>query len=1782
MSDLEQRLASLSPAKRELLERMLLERAASRSTHITTRPADSDERLSDAERRLWFVDQIAKDDPFYNMPLAARLKGRLDRKSLQSAISQLVTRHESLRTTYHLDDGEPSREIHESVTIPCTWSDLSSSRDVEAELQRRMRVAARTPFDLENGPLLRIDVYELSDNEHVILLVMHHIISDGWSMIVMLRELTLAYEMVGSLPPLPIQYADFAHWQNEQMSEQRVETRMAYWRGALADAPAVLDLPTERPRPAVQDFLGATVELELSVELTQAINQSAARWQTTPFAVLLAAEAILLGRLSRQRDLVLGTASAGRIHPEIEPLIGFFVNTLALRVRLDPSLSFAALVQQVHQTTIDAHEHADVPFERLVEELAPSRDRSFSPIFQTALVMQNLPRDISEKGSLEVQPMLVDNGTAKYDVTFFLWEESERLIGHVEYRSTLFDRSSIERMIESYQTLLTAAIAEPETLVDRLPILSNDQYNQVIDDFNQTAVDYSGPGLLHELVQDQARKYPDKVAVIDGTVEVTYKELMQQADRHAAEFIAAGVQVESAVVIVLPRSVELIATILGVLQAGGSFVPIDPEFPAGRIDQIIADTDARLVIDQDWLTAHDQPREIHPQASSPQPSPHNRAYVIFTSGSTGQAKGVEIEHRGIVNFIRAQIDRMTLSAEDRFSFGFSPSFDGAISEIFYSLGCGGTCVVVDKLTLLVPENLTRLLNEQGVTVGKFPPALLSMLNPNDLPELRTVASAGDKLTGELARRWVSGKRRLFNGYGPTEVSVGCCMMELNAGWDGEKPPIGRPMNNMRVYILDEHQQPLPIGATGEIYIGGAGVARGYLNQAEQTEAVFRPDPFISRSTESARHDNPPRMYRSGDLGRWLPSGVVEFVGRVDDQLSLRGFRIEPGEIAATLETLDSIRQAVVIERTDNETSQLVAYVVPQTDASRPLQSAHLDDDHVTQWRDLFEQTHRLAPPVLDPAFNITGWISTYTGKPIPAEEMRQWTEGAVGRILNLQPKRVLEIGCGTGLLLLRIAEHCDRYVGSDLLESSLDNIRSELARRPELKGIVSLARANADEFEHLNGETFDCIVLNSVVQYFPGVDYFLRVLAGAIAHTAPGGSIFLGDIRNLRLQTALAASIERFQADDELSIAELKHHVAARIEHEEELLLDPQLFEGLKAIHPRIHNVCVLLKDTAQTNELGRFRYDVVLTLEESEPAPTSVDSRHTAIRNARVAQDVEACRIIDTLADTDTVADLNAKLASEKSSVELQEPNDLLLTIDRTAVATWNVEDPALFDVIVADSKNSSHHFPCTIETSSTKSLSLDFHAFANDPVGTERSREFTKHLREQLIERLPAYMVPSAFVVLDELPQTVNGKIDRSLLPPPAGRPAWAGQYSPATTAVQEVLVQVWEELLDTRPIGIEDDFFDLGGHSMLAVRMTSDVEKRLGKRLPLVALFQNATISHLAALIEQGELASLGSTLMPLKTVERSTDSCESLPPLFCIHPAGGTVFCYMEMASHLRGGRAVYGVQANGVDGSQPPHETLAEMAAHYARAIREIQPCGTVHLAGWSLGGNIAFEVARQLQQRGTDVGILALLDSGLLSPETELREEDFLPLLSALFPGAMNLDLEEIRQKSPEEQLQFFVERAAQAGIIPEDLNDIVETKGTPDAAHVFGVFQSNVKAVHEYVAQNYDGGVHLFRPAQQSKTNQLFDDPVLGWRDVTDEVYLHDVPGDHAHMLQFPAARSIANQLDALMTTGEAASSTASLDSSDALDSDDSDDSADSGSGTSAPKMNASGRRPS
>ncbi|MBW3597735.1 MAG: amino acid adenylation domain-containing protein, partial [Planctomycetes bacterium] len=1524
------------------------------------------------------------------------------------------------------------------------------------------------------------------------------------------------------------------------------------------------------------------------------------------FMVLLAAYNVLLAKYSRQQDICVGTAAAGRSRRELEDLIGFFVNTLVLRSDLSGDPTFEQLLQQVRETTLEAYSHQELPFVKLVESLPLDRDRSHAPVFQAALVYQNTPEAIPAGGDLQIKPIAIDNGTAKYDLTFFFWKDAEgQLAGQVEYRTAIFDAATIERMAGHLATLLESATSDPSQPISQLPLMNEAERRRVLHDFNQTATPLDPPFLIHQLFEQQAARLPEKVALRHRGQSVTYREVNELAETAAASLRRLGVQAEEPVAVCLDRSPALVATMLGVMKAGGVYTPLDTQQPLERLQFLVEDTGANFLIADHtppgelsaqivsseqllttgWLAAEPQrrPRDDSGRAGASHAPPpatpvvssaiadgHQLAYMIYTSGSTGTPKGVQVEHRGFVAFIRGQTQIMDVAESDRVTFLFSPCFDGSISEVFLALAGGATLVIVDRENVLDPAALTELLEREEATIAKFPPALLDTLRETRFPKLRAVLSAGEALTSELAGRWAKQGRRFFNGYGPTETSVGASIMELDS-FTARRPPIGPPMPNKRVYVLDENRRPVPIGVPGEIYIGGIGVARGYLNQPELTAERFLPDPFaIETISDGARpvrsgaqamfsggsragqapplnnlrsQDDPPRMYKSGDLARWLPSGVLEFLGRVDQQVKIRGYRIETGEIASLLTSLPEVDQAIVDAREDRPGSaRLVAYVVPSQGAD--LSQDRFEQEHVETWRELFDQTHRLAPPALDAETNISGWISSFDGKAIPKPQMTAWIDNTVRQVLDLKPRRVLEIGCGTGLLLFRIAPHCDEYVGTDFLAASLEQVRAVVERRDDCRSRVRLEERTADRFDGLEEGSFDVVVLNSVAQYFPSVDYLLTVIDGAVRLLRRGGRLFLGDLRSLPLQGALATAIELHKADESATGEQLRHRIRARMAREEELLIDPALFTALAQRLPRVSDVEVRLKRGGAANELTRFRYDVLLTTdsnaecgvrnaecgvawEDDRPAPENVanflrDEQPDSfvvrdVLNPRVSGDVAAWRMIE---DSAAPVDVDAlKHISKEAGGGSFDPDDFVRLgeeLDYDVHATWSPSSPDRYDVVFRRTGLRARPEPSAESTPANPRI--DWSRFTNNPLADKAAAQLTPKLRKALQAKLPEYMIPSAFVLLPELPKTIQGKIDRRALPaPPSDRPAWAAEFVAPRTEHERLVADVWERLLGVHPVGVTDNFFELGGHSMLAVRVMAEIEKRSGTPLPLAALFQQATVEHLASLLASPEAAQAASSLVPQETTGDAS-------PLFLVHPAGGTVFCYLELARRFRGERPVYGLQALGVDGLHPPHTRVEEMAAHYIEAMRRAQPAGPYHLAGWSLGGNLAHEMARQLAEQGDEVALLALLDAGALPADGPVDEAQFLAMVVALFPGESHKPLEEVQQMSPAEQRDYFIHRAAQAGLVKPD--DIAAGQ------HVFSVFQANMKAVLEHRPQPYPGKLTLLRAAEQQKTHDLSDDPHLGWSALAAEIEVHPIPGDHAHLVHEPNVEAVAKTL--------------------------------------------------
>jgi amino acid adenylation domain-containing protein len=901
--------------------------------------------LSFGQERLWFIDRLQNASSSYNEHIAFHIAGNLNVKAFQQAFTEIIKRHESLRTSFSTVNGTTIQVIHPDATSDLKLSNLQQLQIAEQKklLEQKIKEQAITPFNLETAPLIRGILFQLTTTEYIFSLTAHHIISDGWSLGIFMRELSTLYqafdaEQLSPLPELTIQYADYAIWQREWLSGQTLATQLNYWQSQLQNSPKLLQLPTDRTRPNIQTYVGKIQKFNLSKELTQQIQNLSKKSGTTLFMTLLAAYATLLYRYSDQSEVLIGSPIANRNRREIEPLIGFFVNTLVLKTKFEENPTVEELLIQVRETTLKAYEYQDVPFEKIVETLKPERSLSHSPLFQVMLVLQNTPMSELILPNLILSELHSDSTIAKFDLTLSVTETEDGLLGSWEYNSDLFDDSTIERMAGHFQNLLEKIVENPQQKVSELPLLSEPERHQLLVEWNDTQTEYPQDKCIHELFEEQVGKTPDEVAVVFEEQQLTYQELNQRANQLAHYLQTLGVEPEEMVGICIERSIEMVVGLLGILKAGGAYVPLDPEYPKERLNYLLSDArplvlltqqsfaesfpeyPGRLVcLDSDWELIKQQNQEnYHSQVTA-----KNLAYVIYTSGSTGIPKGVMNTHLGISNRLYWMQEAYQLTESDRVLQKTPFSFDVSVWEFFWPLMTGAILVLTrpggHQDTAYIAQQIAR----HAITTIHFVPSMLQVfLKEPHLKEncrsLKRVICSGEALPYALQECLFSYLEcELHNLYGPTEASIDVTYWKCQLENHLRTVPIGRPISNTQIYILDPHLQPVPVGVPGELHIGGAGLARGYLNRRELTAEKFIPNLF----TEGKR------LYKTGDKARYLLDGNIEFLGRLDHQVKIRGFRIELDEIETALSQYLQVQQVTVIAREDTPgDKRLVAYL----------------------------------------------------------------------------------------------------------------------------------------------------------------------------------------------------------------------------------------------------------------------------------------------------------------------------------------------------------------------------------------------------------------------------------------------------------------------------------------------------------------------------------------------------------------------------------------------------------------------------------------------------------------------------------------------------------------------------------------------------------------------------------------------------------------------------------------------------------------------------------------
>src|SRR6476469_4818346 len=1470
--------AEISHKKAEII---FFLKAANRTSSFTPTPIvpmgrDGNLPLSFAQQRLWFLDQLVPNNPFYNVPAALRLTGSLNLRALQQTFNEIVRRHEALRTTLAVVSGQPVQRIAAAFHLPINVVDLRNlpkeSRQTEAN--RLTAREAQRSFNLSNDLLLRVTLLQLDDAEYLLMLNMHHIVSDGWSIGVLIQELGALYTAFASekpspLPALSIQYADFAKWQREWLQGEVLETQLAYWRQQL-NGISMLNLPADRPRPAIQSYRGKRQFLQLPKQLSEALETLSQREGVTLFMTMLAAFKTLLYHYAQQEDIVVGSPIANRNRSEIESLIGFFVNSLVLRTDLSGNPTFRELLNRVKEVALGAYAHQDLPFEKLVEELHPDRALNQNPLFQVAFALQNAPGNGLELPELTLSPQQLDVGTARFDLEFHLWERSpnssgsnqspsnklwvdssEGISGMVIYSADLFDEATITRLIGHFQTLLESIVANPEQRIANLQYLSAQERDHLLVECNNTQADYPQDLCIHQLFEMQADRTPDAVALVFGDERVTYRELNLRSNQLARYLQKIGVGAEVLVGLCCGRSLDLIVGMLGILKAGGAYLILDPSYPAERSSFMLKDAQLSVVLtQQQWIENLRSPNlqivcldtdwEMISQEIADNPTSaataENLVYAIYTSGSTGKPKGVEIEHGSLLNLVFWHQREFGVSAGDRATQIAAIGFDACGWEIWPYLAAGSSIYFPEDDIRRDPEKLQNWLVSNAITISFLPTPLAEKVLLLDWPQttaLRILLAGGEKLQPHPLK---SHPFKLVNNYGPTENTVVTTSGYIPVTEQTDiAPTIGRPIANTQIYILDKYLQPVPMGVVGELYIGGNGLARGYLNRPDLTAERFISNPFKPNSgtilhdlfrnrqdacstrdefycgtgilpvldngtTSQFKPNSGERIYKTGDLVRYRGDRNLEFLGRIDEQVKIRGFRIELGEIETVLTQHPAVQQTVAITSEDGQgDKRLVAYIALNTEyssASEKNQIMQLQDEQVLQWQMLYNETYDRPAVDSDPTFNIVGWNSSYTDRPIQAAQIRDSSKNQATQLFALQPSRELDIGCGTGLLLFQIASRCTQYCGTDFSAISLNYIQQHLANH-QLANVTLLPKM-ATDFEGVETAAFDAVILNSVVQYFPNIDYLVQVLEGAVKATAPGGFIFIGDVRSLPLLAAFHASVQLYQAEPSLSGEQLQQRVQMQIFQETELVMEPEFFSALKHRFPQIGGVEIQLIRGSYHNELTDFRYNAILHIASEIARPKSSPKgegraekrldwsaenqnltvtkvqqilrenhldilRIANVPNARVTAAVKAAELLSVV-DKFTTAGQLQKAVEKVEDLGVDPEAWYTLEVPYNVNISWSDSDSqGRYDVVFARGKTRDF-------VPETRSDNLrPWRSYANNPLQAKAARKLVPQLQAYLAEKLPEYMIPSAFVVLESLPVTANGKVERLALPAP-----------------------------------------------------------------------------------------------------------------------------------------------------------------------------------------------------------------------------------------------------------------------------------------------------------------------------------------------------------------------------------------------------------------------------
>lgn len=1432
------------------------------------------------QAEVWTSCMIGGEDAnrSYNESVSLRLHGTLDYRALEKALIDVIKRHDALRSGFSADGKQLC--IYKEPNLHYEISDISTTDPKQQEIQISDFLVsdACKSFDLINGPLFRVRLFKLGEEDHHLTLSAHHIICDGWSISIIMQDLGKFYSAYTKgtqvdLGPAP-SFAEYALNQRAFQQTKEYQSTEKFWLDQFKHEVPELEMPLSFQRPGMRTYKSRRDDYTLKPELISAVRKMGASAGSSFVSSMLVAFEVLLHRICGQNDIILGIPAAGQSSEGNQGLVGHCVNMLPLQSGHDGNLKFIDFLKIRKPAIFDAYEHQSYTFGSLLKKLNISRDASRVPLIP---VVFNIDIGLNEGVHFEgISHQLFINKREYENFEIFLNASgsNDSLTLEWSYNTALFSAEAIKSMMADFEFILETVSSNPEILIRDIELPGSSHGFS----WNHTEAEYPKDRSLHELISEKAEQYPHKTAVSFSKNTLSYSELNQRANQVAHFLMKEGVQRGDRIGLALERSENMLAALLGILKSGAAYVPLDPEYPKKQIEYMLNDSEAKFLLTssayrnkfssdsrelilEDILTrVKDSP--IHdPELKV---SGNDLAYVIYTSGSSGKPKGTQIEHHSVVNFLYSMQKEPGIGKDDRLLAVTTISFDIAGLELYLPLISGSQLVIADGEAVKDGRLLFDLIRSENISIMQATPSSWRMILDSgwDMPLNLKVLCGGEALSADLAHSLLTKCSSLWNMYGPTETTIWSTIKQI-INYDAPVS-IGKPIANTQVYILDQYLKPVRPGGIGDIYIAGDGLARAYFNRPELTGAVFVKDPF------SANPDA--RMYRTGDLGKYLPEGEILCLGRIDNQVKIRGHRIEPGAIETVLQAQQGVKEAVVIAREDRPgDKKLVAYIVPENP-----EEVKKGPSWQERWEDLYqrgiqsESELTINQQQLDIAV-----AQEISGRSDIREEVEEWLAQSVNRLRDLGSKNVMEVGCGGGQLVFELAPDTAHFIATDYAETAIVKLQEKLDSDPEKWENVKVLTAPADDYSFVEPRSLDLVIINGVVQYFPDAEYLVKVISEAAKALKAGGCIYIGDMQGKSTLPMYHAYDQFARSDENLSIEEFRNIYERRVKIEDELVADPGFFYLLPKLIPELSTVDVQLREGLHINETTKYHYDIWLYV-NSEHKYTAADQEidwNSTWTEERIIQEMEANRhkilkfksIYNARTERDHTLQMVLNTLSNDSTLKVARQQSEEIKSGLNPHIFWNMGKELGYQTFVRWSRDGSDGcFDAIFIPSERMNLipepngiidpELDSaYDYARDPYKGAAAvpEELLNEWKSGIKELLPASMIPSEIVILQKIPLLPNGKTDRKALPKPEEKAGQKEEKDLPRTPLEKLVAKVWAETLGLDSVGLKDDFFELGGHSLIAVQLMIRMEKETGLRLPLTSLFKFTTLEEFAPL-------------------------------------------------------------------------------------------------------------------------------------------------------------------------------------------------------------------------------------------------------------------------------------------------------------------------------------------